>query len=46
MRRAPAKKRILGEKYDVIFITQDPRRIAPARARCYNFAEILQQNTA
>jgi glycosyltransferase involved in cell wall biosynthesis len=33
----------LGEQYDVIFVTQDPRRIAPARARCYNFAEILQQ---
>jgi glycosyltransferase involved in cell wall biosynthesis len=33
----------LGEQYDIIFITQDPRRIAPARARCYNFAEVLQQ---
>ena len=38
-----SKEADLGEKYDVIFITQDPRRIAPARARCYNFAEILQQ---
>jgi glycosyltransferase involved in cell wall biosynthesis len=33
----------LGEQNDIIFITQDPRRIAPARARCYNFAELLQQ---
>src|SRR5262249_4170573 len=31
----------LGEQKDIIFVTQDGHRIAPARARCYNFAEIL-----
>src|SRR5262249_13651143 len=31
----------LGDQKDIIFITQDGRRLAPARARCYNFADIL-----
>ena len=33
----------LADQKDIIFITQDGRRLAPARARCYNFAEILNK---
>lgn len=40
---APKQSEDPGEQYDIIFITQDGRRLAPARSRCYNFAEILTQ---